>query len=82
MKKIFLKGIQAQTIANFWLAFEQNQTIIPVINKIDMLGAQVELVENQIINLFDFNKSDIFHISAKTGKNVSLVLDSIIERFC
>lgn len=46
-----------------------------------MPNVQIELIENQIINLFDFNKSDILYISAKTGENVPLILDTIIERF-
>lgn len=45
-----------------------------------MPNVQIESVENQIINLFDFNKNDILYVSAKTGENVSLVLDSIIKR--
>uniref|UniRef100_F1KWG9 Translation factor GUF1 homolog, mitochondrial n=1 Tax=Ascaris suum TaxID=6253 RepID=F1KWG9_ASCSU len=74
------QGVQAQTIANFWLAFERGLTIIPVINKIDLKGANIAEVETQLQNLFEFEASDIIHISAKSGTNVPLVLDSIAQR--
>ncbi|KAI1717543.1 elongation factor tu GTP binding domain-containing protein [Ditylenchus destructor] len=74
------QGVQAQTIANFWLALEANQTIVPVINKIDMPNVNVERVEQQLLSLFDFKPSDCLRISAKEGINVESVLDTIIER--
>ncbi len=73
------QGIQAQTLANVYLALEQDLYIIPVINKIDLPAADVEKVENQIINLLGCKREDIIGVSAKTGKNVEKVLDSIIE---
>ncbi|PIC43105.1 hypothetical protein B9Z55_009977 [Caenorhabditis nigoni] len=74
------QGVQAQTIANFWLAFEKNIQIIPVINKIDLPGADIKSVETQLKNLFEFNSEECLHISAKSGLNVEKVLDAIVER--
>ncbi|KHN86266.1 Translation factor GUF1 -like protein, mitochondrial [Toxocara canis] len=74
------QGVQAQTIANFWLAFERGLAIIPLINKIDLKGVNIAQVEAQMQNLFEFEANDIIHISAKSGDNVPLVLDSIIQR--
>lgn len=73
------QGIQAQTLANVYLAIEQNLTIIPVINKIDLPAADVERVSNEIINLLGCDPSEIIPVSAKTGLNVEKVLDRIIE---
>ncbi|MDO4967779.1 MAG: translation elongation factor 4 [Candidatus Saccharibacteria bacterium] len=74
------QGIQAQTLANVYLALEQDLTIIPVINKIDLLAANVEKVTNEIVNLLGCDPSEIIPVSAKTGMNVEKVLDAIIER--
>uniref|UniRef100_A0A8R1DH99 Translation factor GUF1 homolog, mitochondrial n=1 Tax=Caenorhabditis japonica TaxID=281687 RepID=A0A8R1DH99_CAEJA len=74
------QGVQAQTIANFWLAFEKNIQMIPVINKIDLPGADVKAVETQLKNLFEFNADECLHISAKSGLNVEKILEAIIER--
>jgi len=73
------QGIQAQTLANVYLAIEQNLTIIPVINKVDLPAADVERVSSEIINLFGCDPSEIIPVSAKTGLNVEKVLDRIIE---
>ena len=73
------QGIQAQTLANVYLAIEQNLTIIPVINKVDLPAADVERVSSEIINLLDCDPSEIIPVSAKTGLNVEKVLDRIIE---
>ena len=73
------QGIQAQTLANVYLAIEQNLTIIPVINKVDLPAADVERVSNEIINLLGCDSSEIIPVSAKTGLNVEKVLDRIIE---
>ncbi|KAK6030012.1 putative GTP-binding protein LepA [Ostertagia ostertagi] len=69
-----------QTIANFWLAFEKNIQMIPVINKIDLSGADVPKVENQLKNLFEFDPSECIKISAKSGHNVEKLFDLIIDR--
>ena len=74
------QGIQAQTLANVYLALEQDLTIIPVINKIDLPAADVEKVSVEIINLLGCKKEDIIPVSAKTGLNVEAVLDAIIQK--
>ena len=74
------QGIQAQTLANVYLALEQDLYIIPVINKIDLPAADVKKVEDQIINLLGCKREEIIGVSAKTGLNVEQVLDAIIER--
>ena len=73
------QGIQAQTLANVYLAIEQNLTIIPVINKVDLPAADAERVSSEIINLLGCDPSEIIPVSAKTGLNVEKVLDRIIE---
>ena len=73
------QGIQAQTLANVYLALEQDLTIIPLINKIDLPAADVERVAAQIINLLGCSREEIIETSGKTGKNVDLILDRIIE---
>ena len=74
------QGIQAQTLANVYLAMEQELTIIPVLNKVDLPAADVPRVSKQVINLLGCDESDIIHISAKTGQNVDQVLAAIVER--
>ncbi len=74
------QGIQAQTLANVYLAMEQDLTIIPVLNKVDLPAADVERVSLEVISLLDCDESDIIKISAKTGENVEQVLDAIVER--
>ncbi len=74
------QGIQAQTLANVYLAIEQDLTIIPVINKVDLPAANVEKVTNEIVNLLGCDPSEIIPVSAKTGMNVEKVLDAIVER--
>ncbi|XP_050803599.1 translation factor GUF1, mitochondrial isoform X3 [Gopherus flavomarginatus] len=73
-------GIQAQTMANFYLAFEAQLAIIPVINKIDLKNADPERVEKQIEKLFDISKDECIRISAKLGTNVEKVLQEVIEK--
>ncbi|MGZ5246076.1 MAG: translation elongation factor 4 [Flavitalea sp.] len=74
------QGIQAQTISNLYLAIENNLEIIPVVNKIDMDGAMIEEVEDQIIELIGCKKEDILHASGKTGVGVDKILDAIVNR--
>uniref|UniRef100_A0A452GL10 Tr-type G domain-containing protein n=1 Tax=Gopherus agassizii TaxID=38772 RepID=A0A452GL10_9SAUR len=74
------EGIQAQTMANFYLAFEAQLAIIPVINKIDLKNADPERVEKQIEKLFDISKDECIRISAKLGTNVEKVLQEVIEK--
>ena len=73
------QGIQAQTLANVYLALEQDLTIIPVINKIDLPAADVEAVAKQIINLLGCKREEIIEVSGKTGKNVDKILDRVVE---
>ncbi|HOE81070.1 MAG TPA: translation elongation factor 4 [bacterium] len=73
------QGIQAQTLANLYLAIEQNLVIIPVINKIDLPAAEVEKTKGEIIKLLGYSSEEIICISAKTGKGVTEILDRIIK---
>ncbi|MDO4753219.1 MAG: translation elongation factor 4 [Candidatus Saccharibacteria bacterium] len=73
------QGIQAQTLANVYLALEQDLTIIPVINKVDLPAADVEGVAAQIINLLGCKREDIIEVSGKTGLNIDKILDRLIE---
>lgn len=74
------QGVQAQTVANFYLAFESNLTIIPVINKIDQPTADPERVKAQLKSMFDLDPGDALLTSAKTGKGLEQVLPAVIER--
>ncbi|KAH6559138.1 hypothetical protein KP509_1Z026100 [Ceratopteris richardii] len=74
------QGVQAQTVANFYLAFEAELAIIPVINKIDQANAEPERVKEQLKSLFDLNPKDALLTSAKTGEGLPNVLPAIIER--
>ncbi|MEN9547980.1 MAG: elongation factor 4 [Bacteroidota bacterium] len=74
------QGIQAQTISNLYLAIDNDLEIIPVINKIDMDGAMIEEVEDQIIELIGCKKEEILHASGRTGLGVDKVLDAIVNR--
>jgi len=72
--------IEAQTLANVYLAIENNLEIIPVINKVDLPAADVEKVANEIMNLIWCEREDIIPISAKVWTNVETVLDTVIEK--
>lgn len=74
------QGIQAQTLANVYLALEQDLYIIPVVNKVDLPAADVEKVTAQIVNLLGCKPEDIIPVSGKTGLNVDKILDCIIEK--
>jgi GTP-binding protein LepA len=74
------QGIEAQTLANLYIALEANLTIIPVINKIDLISAQTELVAEELHNLLGTPKAEIIKISAKQGLNVGEVLEAIVAR--
>lgn len=73
------QGIQAQTLSNFRMAQKSKLHIIPVINKIDMPAANVQGVTAQIVENLDFEPHEIVSVSAKTGQNVPLLLDRIME---
>ena len=74
------QGIQAQTISNLYLALNHDLEIIPVINKIDMDSAMVEVVKDQIVDLLGCKSEEILLASGKTGIGVPEILDAIVER--
>ena len=74
------QGIQAQTISNLYLAIEHDLEIIPVLNKIDVESAMVEVVTDQIVDLLGCKSEDVLRCSAKTGEGVPEIMDAIIER--
>ena len=74
------QGIQAQTLANVYLALAADLTIIPVLNKIDLPAADIPRVSAEIINLLGCTEDDILKISAKTGEGVTDVLDAVVKK--
>ena len=74
------QGIQAQTLSNVYLAMEQDLTIIPVLNKVDLPAADIPRVSRQVSNLLGCDENEIIHISAKTGQNVDKVLDAVVDK--
>ena len=74
------QGVEAQTLANLHLALDNNLTIIPVINKIDLPNADVPKVKKELSDLGLFNEEEIICTSGKTGEGVEELLDSVIER--
>ena len=74
------QGIQAQTISNLYLAIEHDLEIIPVLNKIDVDSAMVDVVTDQVVDLLGCKPEDILLASGKTGQGVPEVLDAIVER--
>ncbi|PIR03026.1 MAG: elongation factor 4 [Candidatus Magasanikbacteria bacterium CG11_big_fil_rev_8_21_14_0_20_43_7] len=74
------QGVQAQTIANLYLAIDQNLTIIPVLNKIDLPNADIEKASAEIIHLLGCKREDILTCSGKTGEHVDNVLQAVIDR--
>ncbi len=73
------QGIQAQTLANVYLALEQDLYIIPVINKVDLPAADIEKVSAQIVNLLGCKSEEIILASGKTGQGVADILDAIVK---
>ncbi|HHX07857.1 MAG TPA: elongation factor 4 [Chloroflexi bacterium] len=74
------QGIEAQTLANLYMALDANLVIIPVLNKVDLQSAMVEEVTRDLVQLLGVDESEIIAISAKTGLNVENVLEAIAER--
>lgn len=74
------QGVQAQTVANFYLAYSMDLKLIPVINKIDLDIADVKQAEEQVETMFELPREDCIKVSAKTGKNVEQLLPVIIDR--
>ena len=74
------QGVQAQTISNLYQAIDHGLEIIPILNKIDMESAQVEVVTDQVCDLLGCDPDDVFKISARTGEGVAPILDAIVEK--
>lgn len=74
------QGVQAQTIANLYLALEQNLTIIPVLNKIDLPAADVPRFTDELVKLLGCQAEDVLRVSGKTGEGVRALLETIVER--
>jgi len=74
------QGVEAQTLANVYLAMDNNLAMIPIINKIDLPGADVEMVKQQIENILGFDSKDALLVSAKEGIGIKEVLEAIVKR--
>lgn len=74
------QGIQAQTLANLYLALEADLKIIPVLNKIDLPAADVGRVSAEVIKLIGCKEKEILLSSAKTGEGVREILDAVVEK--
>lgn len=74
------QGVEAQTISNLYLAMENDLTIIPVLNKVDLKSAQVEAVTRQVTDVLGMDKSDILLASAKAGKGIDEILEAVVDR--
>ncbi len=74
------QGVQAQTLANLYMALEADLEIIPIINKIDMPAANPDAVAEEISQLIGTPKEDILRISAKSGENIEAVLEAVVQR--
>jgi hypothetical protein len=74
------QGIQAQTLANVYMAMENNLEIVPIINKVDLISADPERVKKEIQDMIGIDASDAIMISAKTGLNIDKVIDAIINK--
>ncbi|CUM66983.1 uncharacterized protein PRCAT00004670001 [Priceomyces carsonii] len=74
------QGVQAQTVANFYLAYSMGLKLIPVINKIDLDNADIPRAMDQVENTFELPREDCIPVSAKTGLNIDKIIPSIIEK--
>ncbi|MCI6265724.1 MAG: translation elongation factor 4 [Erysipelotrichaceae bacterium] len=74
------QGIEAQTLANVYLALENNLEIIPVVNKIDLPNAEPELRRQELVDTFGFNTEDVIFTSGKTGEGVAKLMDAIVAK--
>lgn len=74
------QGIEAQTVANLYLAMEHNLVIIPVINKVDLANAEIEKVKHEISDILGLEKSDILLASAKLGTGIEEILEAVVKR--
>lgn len=74
------QGVQAQTISNLYMAIDHGLEIIPVLNKIDMESAQVDVVTDEVCELIGCSPEDVYKVSARTGEGVAPLLDAIVEK--
>ncbi len=74
------QGVQAQTIANVYIALEHNLTLIPVINKVDLPAAEPDIVAKEMEHTFGFKREEILFISAKNGLGTKSVLEAIVDK--
>jgi GTP-binding protein LepA len=74
------QGVQAQTISNLYMAIDHGLEIIPIVNKIDMDSAQVDIVTDEVCDLLGCSPEDVYKISARTGEGVAPILDAIVEK--
>jgi len=74
------QGVQAQTVANFFLAVNSSLVVIPVLNKIDLKTANTELVSKQMENIFGFGKEELIQVSAKTGFGIEMLMERICSQ--
>jgi GTP-binding protein LepA len=74
------QGVEAQTISNLYLALDHNLTIIPVINKIDLKGAQIDVVKKQITDILGIDANEIILASAKQGIGVDSIIEAVVQR--
>lgn len=75
------QGVESQTVSNMYMALEQDLTIVPVINKIDLASADIPSCKNQIENELGLDSSDAICVSAKTGEGIDELLEAIVEKF-
>jgi len=74
------QGVEAQTISNLFLAIENDLTIIPVVNKVDLPSAQVDVVKHQIAEIIGIEEDEIIEASAKAGLGIDAILEAVVER--
>ena len=75
------QGVEAQTVSNAYLAIENDLTIIPIINKVDLPSAMTEDVKKQIIELIGCEENDIILASAKSGEGIDLIFNAIVNLY-
>ena len=74
------QGIEAQTLANVYMALDLDLTIIPVVNKIDLASAETDRVAQEIVDVIGFKKEEVLYVSAKEGTGIDELLQAIVER--
>ena len=74
------QGVQAQTVSNFFMAFANNLTVVPVLNKIDLPNAKPELIKEQLKNLFEIDPKDVLLASAKMGIGIKDIFEAVVQR--